>query len=340
MTTSSGGPIVLIGRAIYDVSDPVRPQLVCRWMNTDAHLDSADSFSYLRAAPNGETAVVLHPMALGGESVIGSIPLAAPSWGGYVGWTPDGKEAATAVQTNDSDGFQRIHIWLYTQGSSTELYSFLQPLTDCICRFGLPRPLLDFSADGQYLVSGWPIGKGAAPAAVWRVANPARVATLDVSESVATWDRTGHRLFVSGMSGSRMWTPEGGFAVLHGAKQWPVEPGVAPGGSQVAYTAYIDNGTPTSLRVWTYDAPSGTTRILIDSLRSEAVFVKSGWVWYLEEATCDPMACGAPWGTQPTSSVYAMDLSNGVERSVYFMPGQSPSSLDSGWGPAELWPDS
>jgi len=340
VTTSSGGPIAMIGRAIYDVSDPVRPQLICRFENTAAHLNSADSFTYLRAAPNNETAVVLHPMARGSESVIGSIPLASPSWGGYVAWTPDGKEAATTTLSSDSDGFQRIHVWLYSQRSSTQLYSFVQPLTDCICRFGLPRPMLDFSADGQYLVSGWPIGKGATPGVVWRVANPARVATLDGTDSVVAWDGVGHRLFVSGMSGSRTWTPEGGFVTLKGAKQWPFEPGVAPGGTQVAYTAFVDNGIPTSLRVWMYDAPSDTTRLLIDSLRSEVVFVKSGWVWYREEATCDPATCGAPWGTQPTSSVYAMNLSNGVERSVYFIPGQSPWALDSGWGPAELWPGS
>jgi hypothetical protein len=339
VTTSSGGPVVLIGRAIYDVTNPVRPTLICRFRNTEAHLYAADTFTYLREAPNG-IEVVVHPMGSGNESVIAAIPLASPSWGGYIAWTPDGSAAATTTQSTDSAGYQWIHVWLYSQRNATELYRFLQPLTDCICRFGLPRPMLAFSADGQYLVSGWPIGKGATPAVVWRVTDRARVASLDQNANIAAWDWKGHRLFVSGMSGSQTWTPEGGFVSLKGAKQWPYEAGVGPGGAHVAYTAYADGFTPTSLRVWVYDVSNDSTRMVIDSLRSEVVFVEPDWVWYKEEATCDPLACGAPWGTAPTGGVFGMNLGTGVERSVYFLPGQRPDALDSGWGPAEFWPNS
>lgn len=330
---------MLIGRAIYDVTDPVRPQLLCRFVTAPVHLYKADILSFLWDAPGGAE-VMHHNMGNGSDTVVSSIPLPmlSAAWGGAGAWTPDGSEAATATQSTDSNGNAWIHIWLYSQRNSTELYQFLQPLTDCICRFGLPRPILAFSADGQYLSSGWPIGKGATPIGVWRVADRVRVATLDPGDNFAGWDWKGHRLFASGISGSQTWTPEGGFVPLKGARQWPFEAGIGPGGAQVAYTAYVDAGTP-SLRVWMYDAPSDATRMLIDSMRSEVVFVKAGWVWYQDEAACDPTrpACG-PWGTAPTGTVYAMDLATAVERPVYFLPGQSPSALQSGWSPAEFWP--
>jgi hypothetical protein len=332
--------MVLIGRAIYDVTDPVRPQLLCRFFTAPAHLYKADILSFLRDAPGGAE-VLHHNMGNGSDTVVGSIPLPMlnPSWGGAGAWTPDGSAAATTIQTTDAAGNSSIQVWLFTQRNSTVLYSFPQPLTDCICRFGLPRPILAFSADGQYLVSGWPIGKGATPAVVWRVADRVRVATLDISVSFAAWDWKGHALFVSGMSGSQAWTPEDGFTALKGAKQWTFEAGIGPAGAHVAYTAYTDPSAPTSLRVWVYDVASDTTRMIIDKLRSEVVFIEPGWVWYQEEAPCDPMQSGCgPWGTAPTGQVLAMNLAIGVERPVYFLPGQSPSALQSGWGPAEFWP--
>jgi len=341
VTTPSGGPIVLIGRAIYDVTDPVRPMLLCRFVSAPVHLYPAYTLSFLRDAPGGAE-VMHHSMTDGSDTVASSIPLPMlnPAWGGAGAWTPDGSAGATTIQTMDAAGNAAIQVWLYSQRKSTALYSFPQPLTDCVCRFGLPRPILAFSADGQYLVSGWPIGKGATPAVVWRVSDRVRVATLDINATFAAWDWKGHRLFVSGMSGSQTWTPEGGFVPLKGAKQWTYEAGVAPAGAQVAYSAYTDAATPTSLRVWIYDVASDTTRLVVDKLRSEVVFVEPGWVWYQEEAPCDPMqpGCG-PWGTAPTGEVFAMNLAIGVERSVYFLPGQSPFALNSGWGPAEFWPN-
>lgn len=340
VTTPSGGPIALIGRAIYEVSDPVRPTLLCRFVNTGAHLYTANTFTFLQGAPGGAE-VVLHSMKTTNDIVVNSIPLPMfnPTWGGLGAWTPDGSAAATTIQTMDAAGNASIQVWLFTQRNSTALYSFPQPLTDCICRFGLPRPMLAFSADGQYLVSGWPIRKGATPAVVWRVADRLRVATLDINASFAAWDWKGHRLLVSGMSGSQTWTPEGGFVALKGAKQWTYEAGIAPAGAQVGYSAYTDLATPTSLRIWVYNVAGESTRMVIDNLRSEVVFVKPGWVWYQEEAACDSIqpGCG-PWGTAPSGTVYAMDLATGVERSVYFLPRQSPSALQSGWGPAEFWP--
>jgi hypothetical protein len=159
----------------------------------------------------------------------------------------------------------------------------------------------------------------------------------------AFWDRTGHRLYATGRTGAtRSWTPEDGFTPLAGATAWPFEVGLSPDGSQVAYTAYQDPANATDLRVFVYDITSHTTRLLANQMRSEVIFVKNRWVWYLEEAKCEPpgQATCPPWGTQPTGKVFAMDLTTGVETPVVFASGESPTALQSRWGPAEFWPNS
>jgi len=335
--------MVLIGQALYDVTDAVHPRLLCQITNTVAHLYTGDTFGYLRQSGPSGTEVVLRSMGSGNESVIAGWPIALlnASWGQSGAWTIDGNKAATALAATDPGGNTLIQIWLFSQPETSELYEFLQPLTDCVCRFGLPPPVLAFSADGQYLVSGWPIGKGATSLRVYRVADRALVQVLDPGEVTAFWDRTGHRLYITERAGtSRSWTPEDGFTPLDGATAWPFQVGLSPDGSQVAYTAYLDPPNPVDLRVYVYDITSHTTRLLIDKMRSEVIFVKDHWVWYLEEAKCDPAqpTC-SPWATGPTGKVFAMDLTTGVETPVVFQAGESPTALQSRWGPGEFWPN-
>ncbi len=334
--------MVLIGQSLYEVSDATHPKLLCTISNTSAHLYTADTFTYIRWSGEG-TEVVLHSIGSGNESVISGFTLALlrPSWGGFGAFSPDGTVAANAVAGTDGSGNQTIQIWLFSGRSVGELYEFLQPLTDCICRFGIPPPVLAFSADGQYLVSGWPVGKGATPFAVYRVADRVRVASFDPSTSFAAWDWTGHHLYVSGMAGSQSWTPETGAVVLKSATQWPYDAGTSPDGAGVAYTAYVDPADPKTLRVYAYDFAGASSRLLVNRLRSEVVFVKPGWVWYLEEAACDPAAPNcAPWGTAPTGRVFAMDLKVGAETPVVFASPQTTSSPNFDWGPGEFWPKS
>ena len=333
----------MIGGAIYEVADPIHPRLLCHVQNTQARLFTGDTFTYPRPA-GAATEIVLHSMGSGDETVIATFPVAMQlSWGGYLQYVADGSEAATETETTDSSGNAALHVWLASQRGAGELYAFPLPLTDCICRFGLTPPTLAFSPDGQYLVSGWPVGKGAALAAleVHSVVDGTLVKTFDSAYASAAWDATGHRLYVSGQSASASWTPESGQQALPGSAAWPYEPSLAPDGSAVAYTAYRDASVPTSLRVYVYGIGGRQTRMLVDRLRSEVVFVKDGWVWYREEAACDPAqpSCG-PWGTAPTQRVFAMNLASGVETPVAFAAGQSPVALRSGWGAGTYWPNS
>lgn len=317
------------------MTDPVRPRLLCHFTATSVHLFTGDTFTYLRPAGPDSTQVVLHSM--GSESLAGTFPLGRyESWGGYMAYTPDASYAATAAQDNpDAD----IHIWLASQRSAVEVRTFPVPIADCVCRFGLPQPTLSFSADGQYLVSGWPVGKGGslAPMQVLRVTDQKVVSTFDPIDAAVVWSHTGHTLYVTGYQATSAWTPEGGLVALPGVAPWQVEPGVSADGAFTAYTAFTSGMDDTTLRVFVYDFANKKTRMLIDALRSEVVFVKDGWVWYHDEVACSINCAG---GTEAGTTTYVMNLATGSEVIVDFTQGESPDALQSGWGPGEFWPNS
>jgi hypothetical protein len=332
----TGAAMVLIGQALYDVTDPVHPRLVCVIGNTSTQLFTADTFEYIRRSGTEGTEVVLHSIGSGNEKVVAGWPLKLMNlpMGGYGVWTPDGNNAATFVAGTDASGNATIQVWLFAQPNKTELYEFPQPLTDCICRFGLPPPTLAFSADGRYLVSGWPIGKGATPLRVYRVADASLVVTLTLEDTLAIWSPTGDRLYASGSSGSvATWAPDDRLLYLADTPVWPYMAGMSPDGKQVAYTAYAD---PTNLRVYVFDIATQSTRMLIDQSRSEVTFVKDGWVWYLEEAPC----ANCPGQSGPTERVFAMRLADGAEQTVVFAKGEGPTEVGSRWAAGVFWPNS
>jgi hypothetical protein len=118
--------------------------------------------------------------------------------------------------------------------------------------------------------------------------------------------------------------------------------GISPDGTTAAYTAYVDPNTQVQPRVFTYDLSAGATRLLVDKPRTQVLFVKDGWVWYLEERACTSTdQCLG--GTVPTGNVFALQLSTGVEQAVNFANGEAPSMWSS-WPwtftAAEYWPNS
>jgi hypothetical protein len=330
--------MVMLSGVLFDVTDPVHPRRLCVASNTAAHIWTGDTITYLKTDSQSSTAVVLHSIGSGKDSVAAHIPypgLEAPGPFASTWWAADGTIAATTIQPAQPAAGDRSRVWVYAPGFTGELYSYTYPLAGCPCRFGVPKPVLAISPDHQYLVAGWPFGKGADGLAVYRLSDRMLVRTFDTTFGVAVWDRTGHRLYLSGAT-SASWTPEGGQVALAGAQPWSFLAGLSPDGTQVAYTAYLDSNDPGSLRVFVYDVKSDKTRMLRDALRSQVVFVKPGWVWYLEETTCDASdtTCGS-WHTRPTGKVLAMNLADGVERQVDFLYAEDTTGLF----PGEFWPN-
>lgn len=340
---------------LYDVSDPVHPRLICSITNTSAHLvlgwpeppmGPGNGIAWLKQISANETDVVLHTLPGGNDRLVGTFPFRLQ----FGAWMTDTSAAAYTIPVPpDNANFPAggTQVWLYSGGLTAPLYTYRNGFGDCLCRFGLSPPVLAISPDGQYIVAGHIAGKGSEPLVVYRVSDRTRITTLD-NASVAFWDRTGHRLFLEtfGTPVAQSWTPEAGTSNLPGASFWSFLAGQSPDGTQVAYTAYTDPiATAASpLRVYVYDLKAAKTRMLIDKLRTQVLFVKDGWVWYLEEATCDPQVCGAPWGTMPTGKVFAMQLSTSAESEVSFAPGENPIVQPAGpanwlpFGPGEFWP--
>jgi len=336
-----GVAMVLVGHAVYDVTDPVHPKLICTFANTVAHLFTGDTFEYLRETGDANyrgTEVVLRSIGSGNESVVAGWPLRLLEgpFGITGAWTPDGNTAASAVAGKDADGNQTVEIWLFTQPIKIFLYSFPQPLTDCICRFGIPPPTLAFSADGKYLVAGWPVGKGPTPLKVFQVDDQVPVGVLDLGDTTALWSRTGHVLYASGPSAPAvMWTPEAGVQPVLHAPPLPYMAGLSPDGQDIAYTGYASAGDQANLRVYDYNLPMAYTRMLDDQPRSEVTFVKDSWVWYFGEVPCT--SCAGQ--TAADGPLYALDVTHGTRQPVVFAAGESPTDLKSGWSPGEFWPN-
>lgn len=332
--------MALVGGALYDVSDPVHPVLICQISNTVAKLFTGDTFGYLRRSGDTGTEVVLRSIGSGNESVVAGWPLRllGGPFGFSSAWTINGTEAASAVAATDPNGNQTIQVWLFVQPSSSMLYAFNQPLTDCICRFGIPPPTLSFSADSQYLAAGWPVGKGAIAIQVFRTFDHAMVAPLDNSYVHAVWSPTGHTLYLSALTAQpAMWTPEGGLAPLAGATGWFEMPAMSPDGNYVAYTAYPDPQNQVDPHVYVYDLRNHASRPLSQAMRSDATFVKDGVVWAMEEVACSSGCAGS---TQASGKVFAIDTASGAEAQVVFRSGESPAELKSGWSAGQFWPNS
>lgn len=327
---------------IYDVTNPVHPILLCRISNTSAHFAGGTVVAYLDPRSADRTNIVYRQLEDGTESPGGVIA----DWTTRAAWLPTGSVSVytTGLPPSTQNPAGATQVWQYLGGTSLLVFTYRHGIGGCVCRFGIPQPVLAVSPDGQYLVAGWAVGKGSEPLAVYRLSDRARVTALDGAVT-AFWDIHDHRLFVLSLTKDApvSWTPEQGFSALPGAAPWSYMAGLSPDGHQVAYTAFADPNS-TQLRVFVYDVGTHRTRMLVDRLRTQALFVRNGWVWYLDEGPCDQHTCG-PIGTLPTGKVFALQLSTGTETEVVFAAGANPVMSNTGvnwpaFTPGEFWPAS
>ena len=334
----AGGPLVVVGSAIYEVTDATRPRLLCTFGNTSVHLLSLDTFAYLVPSQD-RTYVYIHSLTRGDDLWDATIPsFYVPDT-----WTPDGKVAAWVdVTYADPEAMTgaTFQISLFAQGKASELVHFEDPeQVFCNCRFETVPKLLTISPDGAYLAVGWRGGKGAVPVTVYRVADRKLVMQFDAGYTQAFWAPSGHRLFVGSPQAAGLWTPDAGLVELEGAAGWAFEPSPSPDGMEVAFTADQRTGDPKTIRAFVYDLAAKKTSVLINQPRSEVLFVKPGWVWYRREVLCNTSGptCG-PWGTLPTDTVIAMDLTTHAESPVRLASGQPMDALPYGWAAGDFWP--
>ena len=324
--------------SLFDVADPLHPRLVCRIANTPVRIVTGTSFEYLLPRPDGTTAVMLHSLGSNNESVGATVQAdlyrVNVGWYGGVAWLPGGDQVAyLAGGGTDAQGFGVTDVWLAGPTGRTRIYSYSVPGKDAFGRPGFAPVTLDFSPDGAYLAAGWYIAM--TRPRVFRLADHADVTPqLPADFRFAFWSKTQDTLYMVGGSGVEQWSPGGPVTTLQGTAAWILGPSLAPDGKQVAFTIV----TPTrDVRTYVYDFASATSRLLSDQARSSALFVKSGWVWQVEEQPCvqsSTTTCFDP--TVPDGKVLAVDLATGHETAVAFAQGESPT--DNGIQPGDLWP--
>ena len=327
------------GIFIYDVGDPVHPRVICRIANTYVHILTGTSFEYLAPQLDGTTEVVLHALGSNNESVAARLManLIAPStsWVGPVAGTRDfGTLAYMAGGGVDASGFDATDVWVATPSGRTRIFSYGVPGKDAFGRPGFAPETLSFSSDGEYLAAGWSVATK--PVHVFRVSDGANVSpTLPADFRFAFWSKTGATLYIVGNTSVSQWTPGSSITALS-TIPWTLEPSFSPDGAEVAFTIVTSTH---QVRTYVYDLTGRSSRLLVDQPRSSAVFVKTGWVWEMEEKPCvqsSNSACFDP--TVPDGKVLAVDLATGRETAVVFASGESPSTY--GLAAGDLWPKS
>src|SRR6266849_268222 len=124
---ASTGPMLLVSatwtaiQLLYDVTDPVRPRLLCKISNTSTHLFTQDTFEYLKPVSATETDVMLHSLGSGNESHAGKFPfyVTAGSW-----LADQTVMAYTMPQIADNANYPNggTQVWLYAQRRAALLY--------------------------------------------------------------------------------------------------------------------------------------------------------------------------------------------------------------------------
>lgn len=329
---------------LYDVSDPLHPRAVCRASNTSVHIVTGTSFEYLKPRVDGHADVVLHSLGSNNESVAATfdadLSAAYLSVFAEISWSPSLN--AMAYEANggtDANASGIADVWLATASGRTKIYSYSVPGIDGFARPGPPAPVLAFSADGAYLAAGWAISPGSVR--VFRISDLADVTpVLPKDFRSVVWAKAGHRLFMAGSSSVSEWTPGSAVATLPGTTGWVMDPNFSPDGTQVAFTGLSSSKQITA---FVYDLDSRSNRILSSEPRSSTMFVKAGWVWYVEEAPCVVSADNPCFdSTSPDGKLLAIELATGRETEVVFAPGEGP--FQAGY-PAflthgDVWPSS
>ena len=314
-----GAPMVLVGDAIYEIADPVRPRLLCSFANTRAHLYTGDTFEYIRRSGDTGTEVVLHSIGSGNERVVAGWPIKLlDDRGGVTGdWMPDGNSAESLIPGIDGAGRNVLEPWVFAQGTTSRPAQYLTPAGPQDS-----EPVLAFSADGRYIVSGWAARPSRYPLEVYEIGRNDPVQLLDPADSSVLWSKSGHVLYIapSPTKEARSWSPETGFQPIALSTAWQSRPSLSPDGTRIVFAAKAASSTATEFTVDMFDLHSQTQAALpLKSSSPNVTFVNDGWLWYA--------------GVGP--AIFALDLSTGASKAVVFGPGEAPSEIS----PAQFWPD-
>ena len=329
--TCSGGPgaamTVIAGAFLYEVSDPVRPRLVCRSANTVLHLIDNKAVAYT-AVVGSRVVIIRRDLTNGAESQVAQLQVEPrPYYYGGVGWTWDGSLEVYSTSVPRADGRALVSVHLWSSGADHLLFTVDAGPGGLESRWS-PRGILAFSPDHAYLaISDFPFYIYGENLRMFSVANVTQTFVVAGSSWGGTW--AGNDRFIwatTASAGSLMqWTPSGGAKLLRSEPWWG--PASSSDGRWVAATLVTDMSNP---RVQI--APVSGGAALTTGPGSSPTFVFPTLVWYAEEGpdTSGSYQCLEPCAhpTTPNGTVRAFDVTNGTDRVVTFRVGEAPKTSD------------
>jgi hypothetical protein len=291
---------------MLDVSNPLKPSLVCRL--TPAYGAQFLSDTKLAFWVDDQ----LGTADLGSGAITQTARLAGRA--GTGAFSADGTKFAYRVF--DDSGGMSTH--LYVNGSDRTLYT-QEPLGGHGGPIGGPLDQLEFSADGSQLIDFYEFRPMSGPAKflVYRTSD-AFLAFQSSSAGGGVWSRTGTTLYFS------VWNPQppgpsGELDSLDAAgRQQMVArfangiawPRLTPDGAGIIYDTYDGGGQP---HIWRFDLATHTATQLSEATGSIPIFVNPNAIWFDEEQPC---RCGPGGSSAPDGVTLSHDMSTGRDAIV------------------------
>jgi hypothetical protein len=171
---------------------------------------------------------------------------------------------------------------------------------------------LGFSPDGAYFAFEQTFSGGGDHLVVW---SRSGVVFSQPNATMATWGSSGSKLYFRQPNASVVYAwdstgPAGNRSLAMGQQLAWIRPRADAGEDYIAFTVRDSSGTP---HVWLY-GHAGTAGGQLPNLRSSPIFLNSGTVFMVEEASCGAN-CGIGPAIQPDLNRFTFDIATQTESS-------------------------
>jgi WD40 repeat protein len=296
------------GIAVRDIAEISNAATVCSADGgTLFRFVDASHISYIVTGSNGQGALYLFDLQNNTTSLVRAWSAQAFINEVYA-WSPDGK--ILTYLSSDPGGVT----WHVRSAAGDVVLSRLGAILSRTVDPNNDDAMVGFSADGLYVSLEETFGsQGSAPFQVIHLADH-QLAYSRSNGTMATWSRSGARLFYRTTSGVEAWDPTNGAQLFVPGLSW-IHPWPSADGLRIAYTTVNASGNHFPGYIRLDDQP--VAGIQLSKLpRAGAVFLTSTIVWYAQESICGVTALCGPSGPKLTGLAYLNNLVIGTEKAT------------------------